>query len=75
MGIKIEILLLVCIMGEDVTTVSSKVFETIELDMYEGNEEEEVIDICCLTEIVEVGNEGGCVNTENKPVNYNMIFY
>ena len=60
-------------MREGVTTVSSKVFETIELDMYAGNEV--VIDICLLAEIVEEGNEGGCVNTESKQVNYNMIIY
>ena len=59
-------------MGEGVTTVSSKVFETLELDMYAGNEV--VIDICLFAEIVEVGNKGGCVNTGSKQVNYNMIF-
>ena len=62
-----------CIIGEGVTTVSSEVFETIELDMFAGNEV--VIDICLLAEIVEVGSEDGCINTESKQVNYNMIFY
>ena len=51
-----------CIIGEGVTTVSSKVFEIIDVV---------VIDICLLAEIVEVGNEGGCVNTGSKQVNYN----